>query len=62
MVNSIIFHLGQLEFSTTSIMSIMDRYDQVNNSLLSRDVRAAAEGRLIIVSLKIDLAYHRGRM
>ena len=61
MVNSIIFHLGQLEFSTTSIMSIMDRYDQVNNSLLSRDV-TAAEGRLIIVSLKIDLAYHRGRM
>ena len=61
MVNSIIFHLGQLEFSTTSIMSIMDRYDQVNNSLLSGDV-TAAEGRLIIVSLKIDLAYHRGRM
>ena len=61
MVNSIIFHLGQLEFSTTSIMSIMDLYDQVNNSLLSGDV-TAAEGRLIIVSLKIDLAYHRGRM
>ena len=39
----------------------MDRYDQVNNSLLSGDV-TAAEGRLIIVSLKIDLAYHRGRM
>ena len=61
MVNSIIFHLGQLEFSTTSIRSIMDCYDQVNNSLLSGDV-TAAEGRLIIVSLKIDLAYHRGRM